>query len=157
MAPETDRGHWSRMRHSQHFALLQLSQQIARFQSGGLRKGRSFNLSLQPDKRFVGRRHQLNCMSNLTCRQPRFLLDTVLQLREAQRGSGLFVDNLTAILFGSLRLYSQRGECFVDKAATVEFLDEPRIVELIEIHRADLWILRFHQALHMDHAFDRRK
>ena len=60
----------------------------------------------------------------------------------------LLLDNLTAIVFGSLRLYSLRGECFVDKAAIVEFLDEPRIVELIEIHRADLWILRFHQALH---------
>ena len=60
----------------------------------------------------------------------------------------LLLDNLTAIVFGSLRLYSLRGECFVDKAAIVEFLDESRIIELIEVYRADFWILRFHQALH---------
>ena len=57
------------MRHAQHFALLQLSKQIARFQSGRLGKWRSFNLSFQPDDRFIGRRHRPNCMSNMTCRQ----------------------------------------------------------------------------------------
>ena len=59
--------------------------------------------------------------------------------------------------YRSLRFYSLCRECLIDKAAIIEFLDQARVVELIEVHSADFWILRFHQALHMDHAFDRRK
>ncbi len=39
------------------------------------------------------------------------------------------------------------------KPLSSSFLIRAPVVELIEVHCVDFWILRFHQALHMDHAF----
>jgi hypothetical protein len=58
------------MGHGNQFAPLQPPKQIARLQSGSLREGRSLDLTVQPDKRFVVRAHWTQCMSDLICYQP---------------------------------------------------------------------------------------
>ena len=58
-----------RMRHLQHFAFLQPSKQVSRFQPGCRREWWGFNFPLQPNERFIFRGQQSNCMSNMTCRQ----------------------------------------------------------------------------------------
>lgn len=70
IAPRPDIWHRPRMGHGNQFAPLQPPKQIARLQSGSLREGRSLDLTVQPDKRFVVRAHWTQCMSDLICYQP---------------------------------------------------------------------------------------
>ena len=69
VARPTDRRHGARMGQRDVFATLQATQKHAGLNTCSRRKRRRLNLAMQPDQRFVSRRHGSDFMSLLTYRQ----------------------------------------------------------------------------------------
>ena len=85
VAARSHDGHWPRVRHRQHLALLQQPKQIAGLDPRRLRKGRRPDLSVKPHERLVARAHDSDRMSDPTCRQDRAYNFAVERTRFARR------------------------------------------------------------------------